>query len=269
MKFTSLFTILAGLFAMNASAQIALYEQFLGKYDFVTIGNTMNEFPNGANAYCDFLTSTSADLNLTPGQTIEAAYLYWAGSGDLSVADLDILLNGNPVTVDRTFSIDITGKPVYGAFSDVTSFVQTTGNGTYTVSEFDLSSVITNAYEYCDNGTNFGGWAILVIYHEEALTNNLVNVYDGFSRVDTNNQSLTIQLNNLNVLHLVGNKIGFLAWEGDQNIAVFEQLRINGDLVSNPPLNPSDNAFNGTNSFTGSNELYNMDIDYYDINSFT
>src|SRR5690606_1271887 len=182
---------------------------------------------------------------------------------------LDILLNGNPVTVDRTFSIDITGKPVYGAFSDVTSFVQTTGNGTYTVSEFDLSSVITNTYDYCDNGTNFGGWAILVIYHEEALTNNLVNVYDGFSRVDTNNQSLTIQLNNLNVLHLVGNKIGFLAWEGDQNIAVFEQLRINGDLVSNPPLNPSDNAFNGTNSFTGSNELYNMDIDYYDINSFT
>src|SRR5690606_5135756 len=85
----------------------------------------------------------------------------------------------------------------------------------------------------------------------------------------TNNQSLTIQLNNLNVLHLVGNKIGFLAWEGDQNIAVFEQLRINGDLVSNPPLNPADNAFNGTNSFTGSNELYNMDIDYYDINSFT
>ena len=270
MRLTSIFTILlAALFAMNASAQITLYEQFLGKYDFVTIGNTMNEFPNGANAYCDFLTSTSADLNLTPDQTIEAAYLYWAGSGDLNVADLDILLNGNPVTVDRTFSIDITGKPVYGAFSDITSFVQTTGNATYTVSEFDLSSVITNAYDYCDNGVNFGGWAIMIIYQDDSLTNNLVNVYDGFSRVDTNNQTLTIQLDDLNVLHLVGNKIGFLAWEGDQNISVSEQLRINGNVVSNPPLNPADNAFNGTNSFTNSNTLYNMDIDYYDINSYT
>ena len=35
--------------------------------------------------------------------------------------------------------------------------------------------------------------------------------------------------------------------------------------MSNPPLNPADNAFNGTNSFTGSNTLYNMDLDFYDI----
>ena len=44
-----------------------------------------------------------------------------------------------------------------------------------------------------------------------------------------------------------------------------ESLSINGYVLSNPPLNPSTNAFNGTNSFTGESNLHNMDIDVYDI----
>jgi gliding motility-associated-like protein len=40
---------------------------------------------------------------------------------------------------------------------------------------------------------------------------------------------------------------------------------MNGFLLSNPPLNPETNAFNGTNSFTGGTDLYNMDIDFYPI----
>ena len=58
-------------------------------------------------------------------------------------------------------------------------------------------------------------------------------------------------------------KIGFTAWEGDSNLAVNETLRVNGNIISNPPLNPEENAFNGTNSFTGSSQLYNMDLDFY------
>lgn len=154
---------------MIKAQNIAIFEQFLGRYDFTMIGNTMNEFPNGANGYCDFLTQSSAALNLTAGQDIEAAYLYWAGSGSLTQADLDILLNGNPVTVDRTFSTTIGGLPVFGAFSDITTLVQTTGNGTYTVSDFDLSAIIS---PYCPTGGNFGGWSILVIYEDLTLTNN-------------------------------------------------------------------------------------------------
>src|SRR5690606_23696717 len=96
-----------------------------------------------------------------------------------------------------------------------------------------------------------------------------VNVYDGFRKVDTAEPVVNITLTNLNVLHVVGNKIGFLAWEGDSNIAVQETVRINGEILSNPPLNPATNVFNGTNSFTGSNTLYNMDIDYFDINDYT
>jgi gliding motility-associated-like protein len=40
---------------------------------------------------------------------------------------------------------------------------------------------------------------------------------------------------------------------------------MNNVLLSNPPLNPETNAFNGTNSFTGESNLFNMDIDVYNI----
>ena len=40
---------------------------------------------------------------------------------------------------------------------------------------------------------------------------------------------------------------------------------MNGITLSNPPLNPENNAFNGTNSFTNDSNLYNMDIDVYPI----
>jgi gliding motility-associated-like protein len=60
-------------------------------------------------------------------------------------------------------------------------------------------------------------------------------------------------------------QIGFIAWEGDSNLAINETLMINGNTLSNPPLNPANNAFNGTNSITGSSSLYNMDLDIYNI----
>ncbi len=265
--------LLLSIMVATAQVPISIYQQFLGKYDFIMIGNTMNDHPNtGTDQNCYLLTESSADLTLTPGQTVEAAYLYWAGSGSLAVGDLDILLNGQPVNVDRTFQtfmgVGANNRLFYGAFSDVTSQVLATGNGTYTISEFDLNNVITPS-TYCSNGTNFAGWSILIIYHDPATTDNLVNVYDGFRKVDTSEPIVDITLTNLNVLHIVGNKIGFLAWEGDDNIAVDEVVRINDQAISNPPLNFETNVFNGTNSFTNSDVLYNMDIDFFDINDYT
>src|SRR5690606_16887331 len=60
----------------------------------------------------------------------------------------------------------------------------------------------------------------------------------------------------------------FLAWEGDDNIAVAEELRINGKIVSSPPLNPPNNVFNSTNTYTNATNLWNMDIDYFQVGSF-
>ncbi|SFU37119.1 gliding motility-associated C-terminal domain-containing protein [Pustulibacterium marinum] len=248
------------LFSCSAYAQdVSLYEQFNGRYDFHTIGNTLNVGENGSNINCEILTSSSATLSLEEGTLVEAAYLYWAGSG---TGDFDVQLNNTPITASRTFSdaLDET-RVFFAAFADVTTLVQNTGNGNYTLSNLDLTGVIS---PYCPTGTNFGGWAIVCVIKNENFPLQQVNVYDGLQHVPN---SINIQLNGLNVYDNEAAKIGFLAWEGDAGISVNETLSINSIPVSNN-LNPVDNAFNGTNSFTNSSNLYNMDIDYYDLEDF-
>lgn len=250
------FLALIALPLSSLSQDIELFQQFNGRYDYTAIGNTLNLVENGMFVPCEILTSSSANLVLNSNQNIIAAYLYWAGSG---TGDFDIEVNGMSITAARTFSSSFNNRVFFAAFADISSLVQDQGDTTYTISEFDLTGVID---PYCPSGSNFGGWAIAVIYEDSSLPLNQLNVYDGLQRVPT---SLTITLDNLNVLDNQDAKIGFVAWEGDTNIAVNEQLTINGNLIGNPPLNPANNAFNGTNSFTGASNLYNMDIDVYNI----
>lgn len=241
---------------------IAIFKQYNGRFDFTFVGNTLNTTENnnvsGQPAPpCTILTTSSAFLNLGNNDLIENAYLYWAGSGS---GDFDVKLNGENITAERRFNIrNGAGLIYFSAFTDITERVQVTGNGLYTFSDLDLTAVIPS---YCATGGNFGGWAILVVYKNNALPLNQLNVYDGMQSIPT---SITISLNNLSVIDTLGAKIGFIAWEGDKNIAVEESLRINGILIGNPPLNPLTNAFNGTNSITGASDLYNMDLDVYDI----
>ncbi|HET8809395.1 MAG TPA: CARDB domain-containing protein, partial [Flavobacteriaceae bacterium] len=241
--------------------QIDLYTQFNGRYDYVAIGNTLNTFENDGDSStpCEITTGSAATLSMQPGQTIIAAYLYWAGSGS---GDFNVKLNDVPIKANRTFNLLDQQQFFFAAFADVTSLVISEGNTHYTLSQLDLTSVIP---AYCQEGGNFAGWSIIVIYQDPSLPMNQIGVYDGLESVSAENFSLNITLNNINVIDDQGAKIGFLAWEGDAGISVQETLKINGNLISNPPLNPSDNAFNGTNSFTGNTFLYNMDIDYYNI----
>ncbi len=248
-----LFGVTTTLFAQDVS----LFQQFNGRYDYTAIGNTLNTLENGPISACVIDTTSSADLNLSSSQNVIAAYLYWAGSGN---GDFDIVLNGIPIAAERTFNdaLDET-RVFFAAFADITTIITSQGNTTYTVSDFDLTATIA---PYCSTGTNFGGWAITIIYEDASLPLNQLNVYDGLQSVPT---FLCITLDNLNVLDNEDAKIGFVAWEGDRALAVNEQLTINGTVISNFPLNPANNAFNGTNSFTGATDLYNMDIDVYNI----
>lgn len=240
----------------SAQEEVILYQQFNGKYSFTFIGNTLNYAENGLGVPCTIQSSSSAELNLGPEDEIEKAFLYWAGSGE---GDLEISLNNTSIQAERVFNLTHTNLIFFAAFADVTEQIQQNGNSTYTVADFDLSDII---HLYCPNGTNFAGWALVVVYKNEELPYNQLNVYDGFKNVPN---ELTITLDNLNVVDNEGAKIGFVAWEGDSQISVNETLRINGNIISNPPLNPANNAFNGTNSLTNSSNLFNMDLDVYDI----
>lgn len=249
------------LFSCSIFGQdISLFQQFNGRYDFVFVGNTLNPIENSFQNIPAVYTTSSANLNLNSGDIIEKAYLYWAGCG---TGDFDVKLNGQTVTPDRTFSLQrVVSNLVFdyfSAFKDVTAQVQATGNGTYTISDLDVSSFIEL---HAQRSTNFAGWALIVVYKNPNLSLNQLNVYDGMQSVP---DEVNITLNSLNVIDNFDAKIGFLAWEGDSGIAVNETLRINGNPIGNPPLNPVNNAFNGTNSFTNSSTLYNMDLDVYPI----
>jgi gliding motility-associated-like protein len=253
---------------MKMSAQnIELFEQFNGRYDYYAIGNTLNLAENNATSVCQILTQSSAQLNLLPTQNVIAAYLYWAGSGH---GDFNVELNGTPVSASRTFNdslqVGSTSYMFFAAFADVTTQIQNTGNGTYTFSELDLSTVIP---AYCNWSLNFGGWAITIVYEDSSLNYNQVNIYDGLEGFQFDSISFTIS--NLNVVDTQGAKAGFLVWEGDtqppHSHSVGESITVNGVIMDDPPLNPNGNIFNNTNSFTGANDLWNMDIDVFDISS--
>ena len=254
---TSVFSICILLINLLSAQDITLFNQFNGHLDYTAIGNTLNTSENNSSVNCVINTASSASLNLSSSHTIEAAYLYWAGSGS---GDFTVTLDTTEITPSRTFAYSLdSSRQFFAAFADVTTLIQTKGNGLYTLSnleQIDISSA------YCSTGTNFAGWAITIIYSDPALPLNQLNVYDGLESVPEN---ITIELDNLNVMDTTGAKIGFVAWEGDAGLAVNEVLKMNGITLSNPPLNPANNAFNGTNSFTNDSNLYNMDIDVYPI----
>jgi len=254
------------------SQDISLYTQINGRYDFTFIGNTMNPDENTFQYPTFLYTQSSATLNLDVNDRIERAYLYWAGSG---TGDTEVKLNGIDITPDALSTVIGTSSNLtyFSAFKDITSFVQTTGNGTYTLSDFDLNSLVTTYY---NNATQFGGWAILVVYENPNLTLNQLNIYQGLEALSPNLplgilDNMTIQLDNLYLISNTGAKIGFIAWEGDRFIQVSERLTFtaNGttNILSNT-LNPSNNAFNGTNTETNSTTLYNMDLDVYSIENY-
>ncbi|MDC7999409.1 CARDB domain-containing protein, partial [Aequorivita todarodis] len=263
-KLILLFLFFLPLFVFSQANPITEFRQFNGRYQFTALGNTLNTEENPYSP-CVALTQSSAQLNLGPGQTFLSAHLYWAGSG---TGDFDVKLNGIDITPDRIFPLRAnTGLDYFSAYKDVTNIVAATGNGTYTLSELDVNPALQANGDYCLFGTNFAGWSIIVIYEDPSLRLNQITLFDGLEYVNSTNQNINIVLGNINASTDIASKIGFLAWEGDANISITEELRINSILIDNPPLNPSDNAFNGTNSYTNSSTLYNMDLDYYELES--
>ena len=71
-----IYLLLFGVSIPLIAQDVTLYQQFNGRYDYTAIGNTMNVFENGPGTPCTIQSSSTASLNLTPNQTVIAAYLY-------------------------------------------------------------------------------------------------------------------------------------------------------------------------------------------------
>lgn len=259
------------LFNILQAQDIDVFQQYYGRYSYTALGNTLNQAENNLDgSFCETLPSSTAALNLAAGQNVIAAYVYWAGSGP---GDTMVTLNGTDIVADDTLTVDyddpFQGELTYfSCFKDITSIIQATGNGNYTLSNLDISAVLMGNPGYCNNRTNFAGWSIIVVYEDLTLPLNQVGIYHGLEIINRNEQEINITIDNLNVLDNDGAKIGFLAWEGDNTLNFGESLVFNGNVLESLPLNPGDNAFNGTNSYTGATNSFNMDLDVYDIENF-
>jgi uncharacterized repeat protein (TIGR01451 family) len=232
--------------------------------------------------------SSTSDLILPSGtNTIKLARLYWGGR--VKDSDFDLTLAANQkikikrgglsyteftaTQIDRNnFIQNNEAYTRYQAFTDITSFIQTNSTGTYSVGNAPLS---TGAI---DNGGNYGGWCIVIVYENPSFNYNSIRLYDGFQQVFNNGNPLTtsVTLTGLNVpsgaLTASDAKMGVVTWEGDANLKG-DFLKINGNTFSDG-INPADNPWNGTISENGvhiitknpnfTNQM-GIDIDQFDV----
>ena len=232
--------------------------------------------------------SSTADLILPAGiNTIKLARLYWGGRVKDSEFDLTQAANkkikirkGNFLAYTEFTSAQFDKNNFlqnnesytrYQAFVDITAFIQTNGTGTYSVGNAPLS---TGAI---DNGGNYGGWCIVIVYENPAMDFNSIRLYDGFQQVFNNGNPLStsVTLTGLNApgspLASSDAKMGVVTWEGDANLTG-DFLKINGNTFSNA-INPANNPWNGTisdnaNHITTKNPNFTnqmgIDIDQFD-----
>ena len=228
--------------------------------------------------------SSSANLILPAGtNTIKFARLYWGGRINKSIVTSapDTLRKIKirkgtsaayssalaPAANVDLFSLSNT-ETVYQAYTDVTSFIQANGSGTYTIA--DLPASVGSV----GSGGHYAGWSIVVAYANPASDYTSVRIYDGYSQVYDAGTPVTqsVTLTGLNVPNnpLVASDalMATMVWEGDGNLGASnanpagDYLKINGIAVSNS-VNPATNFWNGTISKNGNFVTGTKNPDYY------
>jgi gliding motility-associated-like protein len=271
MKQFIIFLFAFNLIQAQSDVPLTLRAQFNGNYGYTIIGNTMNEFDNWQPTPippCQMLTQSSATLNLVPSQNIVAAYLYWGGIGDGTFND-NITLNGFPYSAANTYVSFPEPNPFFSyfnSFRDITPQVLNSGNGEYSLANLNLNPIIS---DYCNTSIYAGGWHIVVIYNQIGLPNTQLNIYDGNNAVFWlfNDGVTQLPINNLSVIDNSDAKMSIVSLNGSPNSFFNESITFNGNILSNS-LNPPNNPFNGTNSFTGSTTNWNQDIDIFEISPY-
>lgn len=262
---------------------------FIGKGDALIIGNrilsgssvtkdnhstTMSHVDlDGDNVTT--LNSSSATLTLPEGSTVYWAGLYWGGRSTSSSRSVMKFKKSNTVYNTITASVIDDGNTISGAagenhyqcFSDVTSYIQTHGSGTYWGGDIQTQS---------GNGSNdpygtgyYGGWALIVIYANENEPNRCVTVFDGYNVCWNNTVTVPISGFLTPDAGTFETKVGVIAWEGDLYITG-DRLRMNSNSDNTYNIlntsNPGTNFFNGTITNTSRNPLtannWGVDFDY-------
>ncbi|MCP3937732.1 MAG: DUF2341 domain-containing protein, partial [Actinomycetia bacterium] len=239
------------------------YTRLHGFLDHVVTGGSLRTQPNNGDP-CAVGASSAEMLSGIPATaTVQAAYLYWSGSG--VTPDDQVTLDGVPLTADRVFEADfVLGATTYeffGAFKDVTAQVAAKRNGVYTFANLTVST----GNPWCSFSTVLGGWSLFVVYEETSLTGKTLVLYDGFDIA--RNGSTSYLLSGIYASGPPEAKTTTLLWEGDPTMSgASEQLLFNGAAQSDA-LNPVNNVYNSTINSLGSSTAHGMDLDTFDVSS--
>lgn len=258
----------------RAGTPLSLYRTHAGPVDYTGTGGTLRTGSNAGDA-CSIGASDSGLLSGIPGgATIEAAYLYWAGSysdtwwSTQRTPDWDVVFDGQPVQADRmwteTFSNGGTTYDFFSGFEDVTAQVAAKGNGTYTFSGLGVNT----DDPHCPVQAVVAGWTLVVVYSRPNFPTRVVNVYDGFQFYRGGEISLT--MDNFRIAETdISGKASHVTWEGDAENSgslggYSENMLVNGASLTDA-FNPLNNQFNSTINVLGSATEWGVDFDVYDI----
>ncbi|MEM7002266.1 MAG: hypothetical protein AAF529_15860 [Pseudomonadota bacterium] len=249
---------------------------FAGNMDFAVTGGSLRNADNTVNA-CSLNATDSASLNGVPlDASIEAAFLYWAGSGP----NLDnvVTLNGATVTADRTFtenfSVGSFDLDFFSGFADVTNRIS--GNGLITFGGLTVTNTdLGGGASYCSSQAVLSGWGLVVIYSRPSEPLRVINMFDGFQQF--RGSQINLVPNNFVVPAApIDGRIGILTFEGDTSNSstlggVSENLVFDGQSTAPVALtntfNPINNQFNSTVSEVTSVTEFGVDLDVYDISA--
>ena len=149
-----------------------------------------------------------------------------------------------------TAAVDSTSGSTYAAFVEVTSQVQATGAGSYTV-----ANVQAGTGE--DRG---GGWSIVVAYRDPDEPARNLTIFDGLESVGQG-ETKTFGVSGFQTPASgpVQTELGFVTYEGDRGLTG-DSATLNGTVLSSA-TNPPNNFFNSSISRNGT-EVSDKDPNY-------
>ena len=245
---------------------LSAFQTFEGRVNETLAGGTLRSQPNnggGTDPACQLNPTSSGTLTLPSGVTVDAAYLYWSGSG--STIDNSVTFNGSTVNATRTFTGTYNNGGTlmtwFQGFADVTTQVAGTGSGSYTLGGLTVDQTGI----YCTSSAVLAGWVLHVFYTDPTIVEfRRIGIWDGFDVLRTTSGSIstTVTLSGLNIQAPVDGTMTNVVWEGDDTItSTNEFVRVNSTTLQ------SGDPFGSTSDNTSVSPSYGVDIDRRNLSS--
>lgn len=205
-----------------------------------------------ADADAGTFDSSSSDLALPPGATVQFAGLYYgartsgkkgalAGPAAPNPAARGTVLFKAPgaltySSLAATASDSAAIESAYVGFVDVTATVAAAGAGTYTVANVQAGS----------GEDRYAGWSLVVAYSDPAAPPRSIRVFDGLASIQSGDPPLSIGIAGLETptAGTVRANVGLIGYEGDRGSSG-DRVSLGGKFLADAS-NPENNVFNSS-----------------------